>query len=47
MNAELLVWIVALLCILLLALAFWAIVAGDTESGIKDEEPTLNTRGDD
>lgn len=30
-------WAVVLLCVVLLALAFWAIVAGDTESGMRDE----------
>ena len=46
-GAMLLIVIVVMLCVCLLLLAVWAIVAGDTEGGMKDDPPTLNTRGDD
>lgn len=46
-GVILMAWVVVLLCVLLLALAFWAIVASDGESGMKPEEPTMNTRGKD
>jgi hypothetical protein len=45
----LMAWAVILLCVLLLALAFWAIIASDGESGMRDNKPTLdvqNHRGD-
>lgn len=46
-SATALLIIVVMLCAVLLLLAFWAIVAGDTESGMRDDKPTLNTRGKD
>ena len=48
LGAELLVWCVALLIACLLMLAFWAIVAGDKEGDMVEEDPPkLNTRGKD
>ena len=40
----LMAWAVILLCVLLLLLAFWALVAGDTERGMRDEDPTLDVQ---